>query len=164
MKKISIVFAFVVLSLVSHNLYAQSPYVGGSFTAAYYNSFQFKTHFLGGYEFNEKWAIGGGIGLDLLAYDSDGIAAGFIAAHIRFTPWHNDILYTDIKWRTEVLIHDGINAADIGLAGSLRFRVSDHIDVFTDFVPLGVRYIGGNFSPLIGILCDGANIGLHYRF
>jgi len=164
MKKVSIVFAFVVLSLVSHNLCAQSPYVGGSLTAAYYNSFQLKTHFLGGYEFNEKWAIGGGIGLDVSAYEGDAVAAGFIAAYVRFTPWNNGILFTDIKWRTEALILDGINGADIGLCGSLRFRVSDHVDIFTDIMPLGVRYSGGDFSPLIGILCDGCNIGLHYRF
>ena len=164
MKKISFVFALLVLSFVSHNLCAQSPYVGGSLSLAYHESFQLKPHFLGGSEFNDKWAIGGGIGLDLSAYGGDAIAAGFAAVYVRFTPWHNDVLYTDIKWRTEAIIRDGINGADIGLCGSLRFRVSDHIDIFTDFMPLGVRYTGGDFYPLIGILCDGCSLGLHYRF
>ncbi|MBQ5979291.1 MAG: hypothetical protein IJL58_04630 [Bacteroidales bacterium] len=164
MKKITIVFALVVLPLISHNLCAQSPYVGGSLNAVYFDNFQFKTHFLGGYEFNDKWAIGGCIGLDINVYDDGAANAGFIGAYVRFTPWHNDVLYTDIKWRTEALIQEGIDGADIGLIGSLRFRVCDHVDIFTDFLPLGMRVYGGENYPFFGILSDGCTLGLHYRF
>ena len=57
-------------------------------TAAYFNSFEFDTHVFGGYEFNDRWAVGGGAGLDLTTYGSNAIAAGFLAAYVRFTPWH----------------------------------------------------------------------------
>lgn len=165
MRKILIALSWtLVLSLTYYNVSAQTPYIGGTLTAAYYNSFELDTHFFGGYEFNDKWAIGGGVGLTLNAYDSNAIVAGFLAAYVRYTPWHNDVLYADIKWRTEALLRDGINGADLGLCGSLRFRVSDHIDIFTDFLPVGVRYSGGDFSPLIGIFGKGCTLGLHYRF
>ena len=61
-------------------------------------------------------------------------------------------------------INDGINGADIGLLGSLRVRVSDHIDIFTDYLPVGVRYSFDDVTPLVGILSNGCSLGLHYRF
>lgn len=165
MRKIVFKLAFVlVFSLTFLTSNAQTPYVGGTLTAAYNNNLKFDTHFYGGYEFNEKWAIGCGAGINLYAYNSNAVAAGFLAAYVRYTPWNNGILYTDIKWRTEALVKNGINGADIGLCGSLRFRVSDHIDIFTDFVPVGVRYSSGEYYPLIGIIGDSCSLGLHYRF
>ena len=164
MRKVSIVFTLVALSLFSHNLCAQAPYVGGSFNAVYFDNFQIKTHLLGGYEFNDKWAIGGCIGLDVNVYDNGAENNGFVGAYVRFTPWHNDFFFTDIKWRTEVLHQEDFNVADIGLIGSLRFRVSNHIDIYTDFLPIGVRTDGEDYYPLFGVLSDGCTLGLHYRF
>jgi hypothetical protein len=167
MKKIVLILALAVLSLTGQRLSAQTPYVGGSVTFAYSNYFQFDQHFFGGYEFNDKWAIGGGLGLNVVTHgNGHGIIGGFMAAYVRFTPWHNNLVYTDIKWRTEALLQDavGVSGADIGFCGSLRFRVSNHIDIFTDFVPLGVRYSAGDTYPVIGILGNGCSLGMHYRF
>lgn len=160
------VIFMLVLSLACLEIKAQTPYIGGSVTLAYTGGFNSDTHFYGGYEFNDKWALGGCVGLNMAANDSAVIAGGFLGAYLRFTPWHNDILYTDIKWRTEVLLRDaiGVAAADVGLCGSLRFRLNDHIDIFTDFIPVGVRYSGGDTFPLIGILGSGCSLGMHYRF
>ena len=158
---LTLAFAF---SMASHNLCAQTPYVGGSLQAAYTTFFDFRPHFLGGYEFNDKWAIGGGIGLDLTATSNNTYVASFLGVYVRYTPWHNDFFFTDIKWRTEAILKDGINGADIGLLGSLRFRVSNHIDIFTDYLPVGVRYSRDDATPFIGILSNGCTLGLHYRF
>ena len=160
------VIFILVLSLACLKISAQTPYIGGSVTLAYTGGFKSDTQFFGGYEFNDKWALGGGLGFDLVAHESDVIAGGLLGAYLRFTPWHNDILYTDIKWRTEVLLRDGegVDAADIGLCGSLRFRLNDHIDIFTDFIPVGVRYSNDDTYPLIGILGSGCFLGMHYRF
>ena len=156
----------LVLSLACLEIKAQTPYIGGSVTLAYMGGFQSDTHFYGGYEFNDKWALGGCVGLNLLAVESNAVAGGFLGAYLRYTPWHNDILYTDIKWRTEILLRDeeGVDGADIGLCGSLRFRINDHIDIFTDFIPVGVRYANDDTYPLVGILGSGCSLGLHYRF
>ena len=142
MKKIVLILALAVLSLTGQRLSAQTPYVGGSLTLAYVNHFTFNQHFFGGYEFNDKWAVGGGLGLDVSTYG------------------------TDIKWRTELLLQDsvGVSGADIGFVGSLRFRVTNHFDVFADFLPVGVRYSGGDTYPLVGILGNGCSLGVLYRF
>ena len=94
------------------------------------------------------------------------VSWGPMCGSVRFTPWHNDLLYTDIKWRTELLLQDsvGVSGADIGFVGSLRFRVTNHFDVFADFLPVGVRYSGGDTYPLIGILGSGCSLGVLYRF
>ena len=95
-----------------------------------------------------------------------GVVGGFMGAYVRFTPWHNNLLYTDIKWRTELLLQDavGVAAADIGFVGSLRFRINRHFDVFADFIPVGVRFYDDETYPLIGILGNGCSLGVHYRF
>lgn len=165
MKKLSFkLLIAMAMSLACFSAKAQTPYIGGSLTAAYSNVFRLDTHFLGGYEFNDKWAVGGGIGLDLTGYEHGATTSAFLGMNIRFTPWHSNVLYTDIKWRTEALLGDGVRAADIGLCGSLRFRLNSHIDIFVDCAPLGVRYSSGRYYPLIGILGDGCSMGLHYRF
>ena len=165
MKKIvTVLCVTAAVLLTARNSSAQTPYIGGSLTAAYHEIFRLDTHFFGGYEFNDKWAIGGGLGLDIAAYDEDAAIGAFLGANVRFTPWHNNFLFTDIKFRTETIINEGIETADVGLCGSLRFRVSDHFDIFTDFVCLGARYENDDFSPLIGILGNGCTLGVHYRF
>lgn len=167
MKKIVLIIALAVFSLTGRQLRAQTPYVGGSLTLAYSERFLFAPNFYGGYEFNDRWAVGGSLGLDASTYGNNhGTIAGFVGVNARFTPWHNDVLFVDIKWRTEVLLQAkvGIAAADLGFEGSLRFRVSEHIDIFTDFFPVGVRYSPDKTVPLIGILSSGCSIGMHYRF
>ena len=167
MKKIVLILALAVLSLTGQRLGAQTPFVGGSLTLAYSDHFQFDQHFYGGYEFNDKWAVGGGLGLDVSTYgNGHGVVGGFMGAYVRFTPWHNNLLYTDIKWRTELLLQDavGVAAADVGFVGSLRFRINRHFDVFADFIPVGVRFYDDEAFPLVGILGNGCSLGVHYRF
>ena len=80
MKKIVLILALAVLSLTGQRLGAQTPYVGGSLTLAYVDHFTFNQHFFGGYEFNDKWAVGGGLGLDVSTY-GNGCSLG---VHYRF--------------------------------------------------------------------------------
>ena len=114
----------LVLSLACLEIKAQTPYIAGSVTLAYMGGFQSDTHFYGGYEFNDKWALGGCVGLNLLAVESNAVAGGFLGAYLRYTPWHNDILYTDIKWRTTGPI--SVSAAPCG-SGSTTISTSSPI-------------------------------------
>ena len=68
MKKIVFFLSLVAISLTCRNMNAQTPYLGGSLTAAYNSYFKLDSHFLGGYEFNDKWAVGGGIGLEIIRH------------------------------------------------------------------------------------------------
>ena len=68
MKKIITILLAAVISMVAAKTSsAQTPYIGGSLTAAYHDIIRIDTLFLGGYQFNAKWAIGGGLGLDIAA-------------------------------------------------------------------------------------------------
>lgn len=160
-------FLFCLITLLTLSgaglkLGAQTPYVGGSMTAYYSNSFVLSATVLGGYEFNDTWAIGGSIGFDITPSQ-----AGQIALYARWTPWHNDVIFMDVKLRAESYIVDAFKffCADAGLIGSLRFRTSDHVDIFADVFNLGARfYRGGDTIPMIGLFGDTARMGVLYRF
>ena len=154
--------ALLALSGAGNKLGAQTPYVGGSLTAYYANAFSLSVTALGGYEFNDTWAVGGGLGVDISPSQ-----AGQLALYARWTPWHNDSVFLDVKARTEGYFNDSLQfiCADAGLVGSLRFRVGGHVDIFADVANLGARiYRGGDAIPMIGVFGDTARMGILYRF
>lgn len=154
--------ALLTLSGAGNKLGAQTPYIGGSLTAYYVNSFALSASVLGGYEFNDTWAVGGGLGFDIAPSQ-----AGQIALYARWTPWHNDFIFMDVKLRTESYFFSDIRfiCADAGLVGSLRFRASNHVDIFADIANLGARiYRGWDVMPMIGMFTDTARMGVLYRF
>ena len=108
MKKIVLILALAVLSMTGQRLSAQTPYVGGSLTLAYVDYFKFDQHFYGGYEFNDKWAVGGGLGLDVSTYgNGHGVVGGFMGAYVRFTPWHNPAVPDQPPFRRLCRFHPG---------------------------------------------------------
>ena len=154
--------ALLTLSGAGNKLGAQTPYIGGSLTAYYVNSFALSATVSGGYEFNDSWAVGGSLGLDIAPS-----LAPQISLYARWTPWHNDVLFVDVKLRTEGYFSGKFHfvSADAGLVGSLRFRASNHVDIFADVVNLGARiYRGGDVLPMIGMFTDTARMGVLYRF
>ena len=154
--------ALLTLSVAGNKLGAQTPYVGGSLTAYYVNSFALSTTVIGGYEFNDSWAVGGSLGFDIAPSP-----APQISLFARWTPWHNDVLFVDVKLRAEGYFSEQFHftSADAGLVGSLRFRVSGHVDIFADVANLGARiYRGGDVLPMIGMFADTARMGVLYRF
>ena len=155
----------LILLFIGTEAGAQTPYAGGSFTAFYSTHFDYSTHVLGGYEFNDRWAAGGGLGIDLSKYSRYMNTTGFLGGYVRYTPWHGDVLWLDIKCRAEMAFRfRGIMNMDMGLVGGLRFRVSPHWDIFTDIASMGVRYFNDTWSPLVGITGSGCQVGALYRF
>lgn len=155
----------LILLLCATNASAQRRYAGGSFTAFYSTHFDYSTHLHCGYEVNERWAAGGTLGVDLSTYSRYTTTSGIIGGYVRYTPWHNDILWLDIKCKAEMSLRKGgIGSADLGFTGGLRFRLSPHWDVYTDIACLGARYVYDYWSPLIGITGSGCSVGALYRF
>lgn len=161
-------FALLAISGAGNKLGAQTPYVGGALTADYSYGYNFhcSASVLGGYEFNDRWALGGGIGLGIYPF-----GASQLALYARWTPWHNDVLFLDVKLQSEGFFGRGFTfyGLDAGLVGSLRFRVGDHIDIFADLANLGAQFSsaatnGAKVKPMIGIVSDSARMGLLYRF
>lgn len=158
---ISATIAALLLLLGSSTASAQGWHVGGGLTSLNVNAFSYDVSALGGYEFNDRIAIQASIGVtgvnDYANYTT--------GAYFRYTPWHNDVVYLDLRFRTYILtdFYD-IEGADIGITPMLRFRFSPHWDFFATVGSLGARYQGYEWYPCIGLANTNTDIGIIYRF
>ena len=114
----------------------------------------------GGYEFNDKMAV---MAMTGIVFGNSSVF-GEVGTYFRFTPWHNDVFFLDFKPSVEMAFSDYISVLDIGIVPSMRFRCSDHWEVFTDVGAIGVRYLEGDWMPRIGITNMTATVGVNYRF
>lgn len=163
MKKILAIF--VSLLALSSITQAQSGgFIGGGISSAYSGKFSYQTTIHGGYAFNDKIAIMAMGGIAAAVTEGDGIVLGETGAYVRFTPWHNDFLFIDIKSRVELVFSDEIEGIDVGVVPSLRFRLSPTIELFTDVAFAGVRYIYGYWMPCIGVSSHDAVVGVNFLF
>lgn len=138
--------------------------MGGGITAFYSGTFSYQTTIHGGYAFNDKIAIMAMGGIAATVNEGNSFVLGETGAYVRFTPWHNDYLYIDIKPRVELLFSEEIAAVDIGVVPSLRFRVSPKIEIYTDIASAGVRYMYGSWIPCLGVASHDAIVGVNFLF
>lgn len=163
MKKILIII--VSLLAFSSITKAQSGgFIGGGITAFYSGKFTYQSTIHGGYAFNDKIAIMAMGGIAAVVNEGDGFVAGETGAYVRFTPWHNDFLYIDIKPRVELLFMEEIASIDVGIVPSLRFRLSPKIEIYTDVASAGVRYMYETLVPSIGVASHDAVVGVNFLF
>lgn len=163
MKKILAIF--ISLLAISSLAKAQpGGFIGGGITVFYAGTFTYQTTVHGGYAFNDKFAVMAMGGIAASVDEGDGYVVGETGAYVRFTPWHNDVLYIDIKPRVELAFSSEIEAVDIGIVPSLRFRVSPKFEIYTDVASLGARYTGYSWKPCVGITNVGATVGVNYLF
>ena len=158
MKKTIVILVFLLsCSFIGK---AQAGFIGGGFTLFYSDGLLYQTTIHGGYEFNDKMAV---MAMTGIAYGY-GSVVGEVGTYFRFTPWHNNIFFLDIKPTVEMAFSDYISALDIGVIPSMRFRCSEHWEVFTDIGAVGVRYLDGDWMPRIGVTNMTATVGASYRF
>lgn len=152
----------IAFSLLSGNrAEAQAWHVGGDFTAFYAGAFRYQVSALGGYEFNDKIAVQASIGVTGIEDYADYLTG----AYFRYTPWHNDVLYLDLRFRSLIMTDFlEIEGADIGITPMLRFRCNSHWDLFATVGSIGVRYEGYDWVPCIGLISSSTDIGVVYRF
>ena len=161
MKKIILV---ILLTCATFNVFAQKTwFVGGTGLISYSND----TFSLGiepevGYEFTDWFAVGAGTGF-VFSYDGDGIILGIAETFARFTPWHNDLVYIDLKVGGDLAFDSLIESADIGIRPGVRFRINDHWEVSADLGLFGASYTG-YWTPSFGITGGAAGIWCAYRF
>lgn len=159
MKKLSLLLV-LALSLPIMGKAQNGFFIGGKLTLFYVDGFVYENSIHGGYEFNDKTAVMAMAGI--AAFDSG--ALGEVGLYARLTAWHNDFVFIDFKPSVELVYSDAIDAADIGIVPSVRFRVAPKWDVFADVGALGARYLGGEWTPRIGINTVDASVGINYRF
>lgn len=118
-----------------------------------------------GYEFNEKWAVGAGLGLNMGKDGSNTVFQGAAEPFVRFTPWQNKHVAFDVKAMAELGFQDYLVGAEIGLRPSVRFFLNQHLDVTVDFGIIGASTDGDVWSP--AVLFTGMNVpqvGIAYKF
>lgn len=162
MKRITGIFIVVLSLLLGNNKAdAQTWQIGGDMTSFYVSAFRYQFSALGGYEFNDKIAVQASFGITGVENYSNYLAG----AYFRYTPWHSDVLYLDLRFRalirTDLTVTEG---ADIGITPILRFRCNQHWDFFATIGSLGARYEEFNWAPCIGLINSNTDIGVIYRF
>lgn len=143
---------------------AQTGFVGGGLTLFFSNGLLYMSTIHGGYEFNDKIAVMAMGGIVAIGQDRYSHVNGSVGSYFRYTTWHNNVIYLDLKPAIEIAFTDYISVADIAVVPSLRFRCSTHWEVFSDIGAFGVRYMEGDWMPRIGISSVTAVMGVNYRF
>lgn len=117
-----------------------------------------------GYEFNEKWAAGAGLGFTLLANDGNSTVIGNIEPFVRYTVWQSDRLAFDVKGLADMEFNHGLCGADLGLRPSFRFFLNKNWDFNADFGLFGARYDGNDWKPAFFVTGLSVKLGVAYKF
>lgn len=139
-------------------------FVGGTAGIGYSDYFEFNLEPVFGYEIKDWVAVGTGIGMTVAAADVASTVIGIAEPFVRFTPWHNDLVYIDLKTTASLGFTNELLLAQIGVRPGIRFRVTPHCDVAADLGLFGAQYNYGDWRPVFGI--NGTSVGLWvaYRF
>lgn len=164
MKKLSII---LILTLGVHlsSLAEKHFDLGFTTSISYTDYFTLALEPTIGYEFNDFFAMGTGIGM---GYNSQADKSfGMVEPFLRFTPLHNDFFFLDLKtdacWGWTLGEENVFLMFRFGLNPSLRFRVSEHWDISTDIGVFGVQENWDrSWIPYIGI--GSLGVWATYRF
>ena len=158
MKRILLVLLVVVGFCV--NAHAQF-FVSGTASVVYRHENFGMTLLPGfGYEFNDRWAVGAGLGV--VYFDED--ARGLTNPYVRFNCWNNERVFIDLKGTTEISFAKGDADAFIGLRPSLRYAVNNHLHLSADLGLLGVDIDEDPAKPAFGLGLSGIDLTIIYRF
>ncbi len=157
MKKI--VIAMLMLLSMNANAKAQWFVAGGMNLGYFKENFQFALLPSVGYEFNDRWAVGMGLGMEIVSSE----ACGYVEPYGRFNCWNNKKVYIDVKARAELLFQRELGAAQIGFTPSIRYSINDHWQILGDVGLFGVEYLE-EWYPVIGVGSIGIGTGVIYKF
>ena len=90
-----------------------------------------------------------------------GIAEPFVRACV----WHNESIFVDLYALGSFEFTDELKLCQVGLRPSLRFRVSENVDMAVDLVVLGAQYSPEyGWSPSISLSSLNGGFRLAYHF
>ncbi len=113
-----------------------------------------------GYEFNERWAVGLGIGVDYLNEEF----YGNVNPYIRFNCWNNSKIFFDLKASADVLFNTENVSTLAGLKPSLRYAINDHWQIAADVAVLGVDIYDGVCKPAFVFATSNTELTFLYKF
>lgn len=165
MKKIIL---FLVVVLASLSVHSEKRFcLGWTGTIQYSDNFGFTMEPTIGIEFNDRWALGTGVGGGMSRVGEENIGFFLVEPYLRGTVWHNELLFIDLKadagwgWAPS-MIDKKLLMFQGGVIPSLRFRLSEHWDFSADVGMFGIRKSNEETKPLIGISSCG--VWATYRF
>jgi len=164
MKKI-LLFVLLFSATIASN--AQSGwFVGGSAGIGIRNYFTVSGEVKVGYEFTDWFALGSGLGaVVFVGRDNFFTVTGIAEPFARFCVWHNDNIYIDLHVLGGIEFTDELQFCQVGVRPSLRFRVSENIDMSADFVVLGAQYIPeSGWRPSLSFSSLNGGLRLCYHF
>ncbi len=151
----------MILTLVCSVNASAQWYVSGTAGIGYLSDrFQMDIRPSVGYEINDRWAAGFGLGMGVQSSDGFGVFDPFV----RFNCWNNGKLFVDAKAEAKVFVSGEWNAANIGIVPSLRYAINDHWQVSGDFGLFGVQDNDGDWSPAFGVTATNAEFSVIYKF
>ncbi|WP_300226394.1 outer membrane beta-barrel protein [uncultured Bacteroides sp.] len=173
MKKV-LMTLFVMFAVVT--AYAQEMYIGGgislwSNTDSERTSFSISPDF--GYEFNERWAFGGQLVLDVSGGEGLSSTAFAIAPYARFSYYENKIvrLFLDMGFGVSVnkVAHNDAKAGfELGVKPGIAVKLNDNFSFVSKVGFAGFRqdYRGFTSNNGFGVTADAENIsiGIEYAF
>ena len=164
MKKI-LLFVLILSASIASN--AQSGwFIGGSAGIGYRNYFSFSAEVKVGYEFTDWFALGTGLGgVVLVGRDNFFAVTGIAEPFARFCVWHNESVYFDLHVLGGIEFTDELQFCQVGVRPSVRFRVSENVDMAADLVVLGAQYIPETgWCPSLSFSTLSGGLRLCYHF
>ena len=158
---------FVLLLSASFASKAQSGwFVGGSAGIGIRNYFTVSAEVRVGYEFTDWFALGSGLGAVVFMGRDDFFAVtGIAEPFARFCVWHNESIYLDLHVLGGIEFTDELRFCQVGVRPSIRFRVSDNVDVAADLIVLGAQYIPeSGWRPSLSFSSLNGGVRLAYHF
>lgn len=165
MKKITLLMvALTSLTFATTAQERRAFFLGGTAAIGYSDNFEFALEPIFGYEITDWVAIGTGLGLTLIANDQVSAIGGIAEPFVRFTPWHNELVYIDLKTTAAFGFNDELLMTQIGIRPSIRFRVNDKCDIAADFGLFGAQCTYSKWRPIFGITGTSVGLWAAYRF
>lgn len=156
----------IMLCFCAITLNAQKTwFVGGQAGIGYVDSFNFAIEPQVGYEFTDRWAVGTGLGFNLVSSSGYNSIIGVFEPFVRFCAWHNEIVFIDLKATAGLGFDNQLELCQIGIRPSLRFRLNEHWDMSADLGLFGTQYTYyGGWTPAFGVSATSASLWVAYRF
>ena len=164
MKKI-LLFVLLLSASIASN--AQSGwFLGGSAGIGYRDYFTISGEVKIGYEFTDWFALGTGLGAVFFwGRDNFFAVTGIAEPFARFCVWHNESVFFDVHVLGGIEFTDELQFCQVGLRPSIRFRVSDNIDMAADLVVLGAQYIPEQgWRPSLSLSSLNGGLRMCYHF
>lgn len=165
MTKKGIIFISFLFSIIVTN--AQSGwFLGGSAGIGYRNYFVVSAEVRAGYEFNYRVALGSGLGAVICAGRNDFFeVTGIAEPFVRVCLWDNGNVFWDIHALGSFEFTDHLELCQIGVRPSIRFHVSENIDMAIDLIVLGAQYIPeSGWSPSFRFSSMSGGMRMSYHF